>query len=127
MDYVIFSIDKWNDLHTMAKFTRHMDTLRAMDKLKGNVVSLIGGYKGKMEASFIVSRKDFEDHVRPSGYVDNQESFLYVSNSKRCYLRYNDGYIEEIGICKEVSKDVAMSDHEGFTYHPISETYWVVE
>lgn len=135
MKYVIFSVDNVHDLHTLAKFTRYVDTLRAMGYLKGDFKTLVGSYKGVMEYSFLCDRVDFDKHVLLSGYVDNQESFLdlsYTSNGRTApralaKLWYPKGnQTVPIGEFKEATKREAM-DYEGWTYDPVLNKYFIVE
>lgn len=128
MSYVIFSIDNWWDLHTLAKFTRHVDTLRSMGKLQGNVVSLVGCYEDVLETSFLVTERDFEDHVLTSDYVKGQHSFMYVSEQKQMPARIvtQDGEILQRGRLKQVSVINAL-DQSGWTYRPDVNTYYILE
>ena len=77
-EYVIFAIDNDADLHTNAKFLRYMDEREVMGKTKGKMKLCIGSYKGKLERSYIVRWDDFMEHIAESGYVDNQESVLFL-------------------------------------------------
>lgn len=117
MSYVIFSIDNWWDLHTLAKFTRHMDTLKSMGKLQGSVVPLVGCYNDQPEMSFICTEYDFDTGVRGSGYVDKQESFLYVSEEKQmpAWLKDRDGNKLKSGRL-EKSNAVSAMDTGSWTY-----------
>ena len=83
METTVFSIDNANDLHTLSKFLRHIDTQRAMGKLVGAVELAIGAYQGEMEYSFIMLSVDYNKHVKDSGYVDNQECIMLVSSDIR--------------------------------------------
>jgi hypothetical protein len=83
MEKTIFSIDKPYDLYTVSKFNRHLDTLRAMGKLKGEVEMCIGKWEGKLEPSYRVLTVDFEKHVLPSGYLDGQKCFMRISSDLR--------------------------------------------
>jgi len=127
MSYVIFSIDNWTDLHTKAKFFRHMDTLRSMGKLKGKLLSLIGSWEGELEDSFLLDQEDFETHVRRSGFVDNQNAFLIVSEEKSMPVGYDTifGYVRE-GRMKAVTKEKALAQ-DGWTYRPDTNTYYIIE
>ena len=129
MDYVIFSIDNAHDLHTQAKFLRYMDTLRAMDKLKGNMVLVIGCYKGVLEPAFILKEEDFDGFVRHKGFVDNQESVLHVWDKRMfCELEYLSSTQLDESKCRlyEVSEKEAFAS-EGFTYRPDVKTYWIMK
>lgn len=97
---VIFSIDRVSDLHTLSKFTRYLDNLRAMEKLKGDVVQCIGRFNNEYELSWIVCRQDFDEHILGTDWVDNQECFLHLPGSpiEKCWLYYqHDKTKKEIG------------------------------
>lgn len=107
--YTVFSIDNDKDLHTVAKFTRYLDTLRAMSKLHYPPKVCMGMYCYSIEQSYFVDRNDFEAFIRHSGYVDEQETFLMLCPRNprllalEGYLEYNKGKkIEHIGTWKEV-------------------------
>ena len=127
MSYVIFSIYNWTDLHTKAKFFRHMDTLRSMGKLKSKLLSLIGSWEGQLEDSFLLDQEDFESHVRRSGFVNDQNAFLIVSEEKSMPVGYDTifGYVQE-GRMKAVTKEKALVQ-EGWTYRPDTNTYYIIE
>lgn len=127
MKYTIFSIDNVGDLHTLAKFTRHLDTLRSMGKLRGNVIPCIGSYKGVLEQSFLMRSDDYGEHVDNTHYMDNQESILRVSECNKQYAELyflaEEGRVP-IGSLKSVSKAEAMH-HDAWTYRPDLDIYWV--
>lgn len=128
MKYTIFSIDNPNDWHTMAKFMRHVDSLRALSKLKGEVIQCVGMWEGRLEPSFLCRTDDFEDHVRSKGWCDNQEAVLQVSECNKQYAQFlwlETGHTEFAGSLKSVSKDTALKEN-GFTYRPDLDTYWVL-
>lgn len=89
MSYIIFSIDNVNDTHTLAKFLRHIDTQRAMGKMKGKMVHCIGMYDGMLEPSFLLTQEDFQ---YAADYVKGQESVLEVPSSVKqpVSLRFKD-------------------------------------
>jgi hypothetical protein len=126
MEYVIFSIDKWYDLHTLAKFTRHLDTLRSMGKLEGEVKLIIGSYEDKPELSFICMQSDFNNFVKDSGYVDNQDSFLYVGDEKGMPARLIDkeGKMLDGGRLKEVGPLMAFEE-SSWSYRPDLNKFYV--
>jgi len=125
LDYVIFNQD-CDDLHSVAKLIRMMDTQRALDNL-GRVttpVQCIGSYKGCLEVSWLVTREDFDKHIRNSGYVDNQESFLHVPyNVKQpCWLEFQeDGTTERL---KPMRSGKYEPDSDGWTYRPDTQMYY---
>lgn len=126
MHYVIFSVE--NDLHTRAKFLRHIDTQRAMGYLKGNMVMCIGAYKGVLEDSFILCVEDFDKFVRNSGYLDNQESVLHVRGMRmHCEFEYLvSGSKEGSGLLVQVTAQEAFKS-DGWTYRPDMNTYWIIK
>lgn len=129
MNYVIFSIDNAHELHAKAKFLRYVDTLRAMDKLQGNMVLAIGYYKGVLEPSFVMLEQDFDEFVRHRGFVDGQESVLHVWDKRMfCELEYlNSTQLDEHSHrLYEVSAEEALTS-EGFTYRPDLNKYWVMK
>jgi len=128
MNSVIFSIDNPEDLHTKAKFLRFVDTLRALDKLSGNVILAIGCYKGDLEPAFIVKEADFYQHILPSGYLKNQESVLRVGGSRmHCTLEMlGSGEVIDVGHLESVSREEAVKS-EGFTYRSDMKTYWILK
>lgn len=131
MAYIIFSIDEVNDVHTLAKFLRHMDTQKALGKMEGAMRILMGSYKGVMEQSFICTEGDFNNHVSPMGFTTNQESVLrlYETSNGRTAPRsfadliYNSGDMDSLGEFKEVSRELAMT-LDGWTYDPMMDTYY---
>lgn len=121
MSYIIFSIDEVNDVHTLAKFLRHMDTQKALGKVEGAMRILMGSYKGAMEQSFICTEGDFNNHVSPMGFTTNQESV----SAPRSFatLVFPDGDTDSLGEFKEVSRELAMA-LDGWTYDPMMDTYY---
>ena len=117
LETVIFAIDKSDEVHTQAKFLRHVDTLRAMGKLRGVFASCIGCYKGDMERSYMMLMSDFNEHIRRSGYVDKQESFLRIPGDVRqpCVLEYQDGQADVLGPMVSLHASEAHM-FDGWTY-----------
>jgi hypothetical protein len=127
MHHVIFSIDNVSDLHTKAKFLRYVDTLRAMNVLKGNVKLCIGMYKGILEDSFIVRGDDFDKHIRLSGYVDKHESILHIrGKSMLCEFEFLSGGFDRAGRMLQVTANEAMTKTV-WTYRPDLNIYWTLE
>ena len=124
--YVIFTYDKNSDIHMGARFYRHIDTLRAMGKLKGKIIKTFGMYDGVIEDSFIAHREDFYNHILNSGYVNEQESFLMVPEDQRqpVWLEYQrSGVTEMLGRMKS-STEMPMT--LGWTYRPDLKLYFYV-
>lgn len=127
MHYVIFSIDKAYDLHTKAKFLRHIDTQRAMNYLNGNVMLCIWCYEGVLGDSFILRSDDFDKWVRNSGYVDNQKSVLHVrGKDMHCEFEYLQGGCYGAGkLVPSLAQEALKSD--GWVYRPDLNIYWILE
>lgn len=128
MDYVIFAIDNDADLHTNAKFLRHVDQLRAMGKLNSSMKLAIGCYLGKLERSYILRKDDFEAHVLESGYVDDQESFLVLRDGYYgvvyATLEYQSGDKVFLGTMEQVDAEEALAG-EAWTYRPDLNAYFI--
>lgn len=77
---VIFAIDNGHDLHTQAKFLRHLDTARSMGSLTKPVDLAIGCYQGHVERAYIMDTEDYARLVRPLTYTRGQESVLVVDS-----------------------------------------------
>jgi hypothetical protein len=130
-NYVIFSVDNVQDVRTLAQFSHHLDMKRAMQKTKDSVKTCIGSYKGVMEQSFIMSRDDFDLVVRDSQWIKDQESILHIEdgNAGKVYGELEflvDGSRQYLGQVSEVSQDEAMQ-HDGWTYRPDLNKYFIVE
>jgi hypothetical protein len=105
---VIFSIDNVSSLHTMATFTRFLDTKRAMDKLVGSVTLCVGSYKGELEPSFMMNEVDFNKFIRGQYWIDDQQNILNVPGDVRqpCTLEYlASGLVEAMHPMREISFD----------------------
>jgi hypothetical protein len=130
MEYVIFAIDNDADLHTNAKFLRHIDQQRAMQKLSSNMKLAIGCYKGKLERSYVLRKDDFEEFVLESGYVDQQESFLILRDGYYgvvyATLEYQSGDKQFLGAMVQVDPDEAMAG-DAWTYRPDMDAYFVTQ
>ncbi len=121
---VVFAIDKGYDLHTMAKFLRQVDTQRALGKLT-YFKQAIGFFEGKYEHSFIMLEKDFEEFVKPLGYVKNQKCFLYIPPSGECSLKFQDGNEVMVGFL--YYKDFPYASMcDAWTYVIEDDVYWIV-
>jgi hypothetical protein len=129
MSYIIFSIDRWYDLHTLAKFTRHIDTIRAMGNLQGDVIPVIGCYEDKPEISFICTDHDFHKHVVPSGYLAEQKTYLEVTEEKQMPAWIKDflGNTLDKGRLTQKSHALALSESDGWTYRPDIDKFFVME
>lgn len=117
LERVIFAIDNGHDIHQQAKFLRLVDTLRAMNKLKGSVVSCIGMYHGTLERSYMMLSVDYETHIAHTSFVQAQESVLYVPGDTRqpCTLRYSSGSTEALGTMSKIDYGEAV-ERDSWTY-----------
>ncbi len=121
---VVFAIDNGHDLHTMAKFLRHVDTQRALSKLTF-FKQAIGFFEGKYEHSFIMLEKDFEEFVKPLDFVKGQKCFLYIPPKGECSLKYQDNMEVMLGFL--YYKDfLNASMYDSWTYVIEDDIYWVV-
>lgn len=110
---VIFSIDdpsdqRIEDFH--AWLVKH--------ELTSKVKAMIGCYKGQEEPSFIASQDVFRLYVQEHGWVDKQESFLFVTGCNKAYatLFYRaERRSVPLGSMQQVSEEVARS-HDAWTW-----------
>ena len=129
MSFVIFSIDNVSDTHTLAKFLRHIDTQSAMQKMRGKMAHCVGMWEGVLEPSFIMTLQDFNDHVKPHGFVDNQVCVMEClgkDDRQPCDLVYRDGKRENKGRLVNVDAEEAMR-HKGWTYRLDTGLYYVTK
>lgn len=120
---VLFSIDDVSNIHTNAKFMRHVDTLRAMNKLSGSVVMCIGKWDDRLEQSFLCEKKDFDKHFK--GFCANQFGWIVIPGDVKqpCTLWGPKGFKAAM---KPMEKISAATAHalEAYTYNPTTNTYW---
>lgn len=132
MSFIIFTIDFENNPYRMNLFMNYLAERKR--RMQGNVIPMIGCYKGKREHSFICLRDDYFDHIKDTGFMKGQESILHVSsgNKQECCLEY---------ICDELppratARRVAMgsmhevcaeeaAQAEAWTYRPDIDKYWI--
>ncbi|PHS03641.1 MAG: hypothetical protein COA78_17480 [Blastopirellula sp.] len=126
MVYVLFSIDDVADTHTLAKFLRHMDGLSARGMLDTPLQLLHGMWKGRLEQSFILTKRDFYYRVAPN-WVVGQEAVFQVSGEWHMSVTQvdSDGKKEVGRMYQTTAKEALNSD--GFTYCPIRDIYWVLK
>jgi len=127
MDFAIFSIDNWTDLHTQAKFLRHLDTVRAMGNLTGSVIPTIGSYQGHLEPSYVMMAEDFVAHVLETPYVQNQNSFLWVGVEKQMpfWIKDRKGNVLDSG--RLVQSTYQPLDQDSWTYRADYGVYFYKE
>lgn len=86
MPKIIFAIDENGpqSFRTRARFLRHLDTLRAMGKLRDDPRTAIGHWVDPdtqvswLEPSYVLDAEDFHEHVQPHGWVNGQKCVLSV-------------------------------------------------
>lgn len=131
MRYVIFSIDNPYDLLNVSRFLRHFETKRVMDETKGTLKFCIGKWKAQMETSYICAYSDFLSVVLPSGFIDNQEAVVEVTQDvkRRSWARLIYLGTDKVSDFKPL---VSVSAEEagkcdGYTYRPDLDTYFVIK
>ena len=90
---VIFAIDNGGDLNTRARFLRHLDTLRAMGKLKHPEEVAEGVAKAftyGFSLRYRVATHDYLKHVQPHGWVNAQPGVITVGHDWRGQLETPD-------------------------------------
>jgi len=115
-NHIIFSFDNPWQIHLAAKLYRHLDTLRAMNKLTYNPKLGTGYWEGILEPVIMMDYNDFVENILNSGYVKNQACFLQLnprnprSSAVQACLVYNklDTKDELLGEFKEVSYSEAL-------------------
>lgn len=122
---IIFAIDNNNDLHTVAKFMRHIDTCRAMGTLKGNFTQCIGYWEGILEVSYMMNKDDYERLVVTLGYTKDQECVLAVPGDVRqpCSLVSPDlrSFVGNAGKMIEID---GPEGHNAWTFVPVTGKYF---
>jgi hypothetical protein len=119
---VLFSIDK-QDQASLDLFKATIN----YNRIRGGIVSVEGMYHGRSERSFVMSLKDFNEIVRGTDAIHDQESILLVSGSRmESTIEYLDGPVksEYKGRLKEVSKATAL-DNGSYTYRQDLNAYWI--
>lgn len=125
----IFAIDNNNDIHTVAKFMRHLDTARAMGDLQGNITLCVGYWEGILEQSFLMDSVDYARFVLGFGFTKEQECILRVSGDTRqpCTLETFDGkHIASVGVMCEVSAEGAK-ELDAWTFVPATNKYFATK
>ena len=126
MARVIFSIDNYYDLHSLAKFLRYMDTKRASGMLRGKFEILMGSWGGIPEVSFECEAQDFADYVIPFGCNKGQDSILVIFDQIDVFLVSGSRASERIGTWTEVS-ELEAKMAEGYTYKPEEEKWYLIK
>ena len=127
MNYVIFAIDNNEDFHNVAKFMRHIDTQKALGKLKGNIVENVGYWEGIMETSYTLREEDYMEFVVSLGYTQNQDCVLVLTDNPRQPAHLADSmtlaFKESVGIIKQISAEEAKAS-DAWTYNKTSGKYF---
>lgn len=92
----------------------------------GNLVPVIGSYKGESEFAFICSEKDYREVVAERRWTEEQESVMVISRCNKQYaiLEYSNGELEGIGSVKEVSMREAL-EKDAWTYDPETSKWFI--
>lgn len=124
MPFVIFSIDKEDNPIFLSAFKSYIANC---DMDGDNCLPVIGCYKGQIERAFIINAKHFDKYVKPSGFVDNQESFLQVASGNKMeavLLFPATGARVSLGSMHQVDEAEAKAC-EAWTYRPDMGVYWI--
>lgn len=133
MEKVIFSIDFENNPHRMNIFKNYI--AENHHRMNGNVVDMIGCYKGKREHCFICRLDDFDQLIRGSAFIAGQESILLVASGNKMevgleYLKppvgFDDWKVVDLGCMHEVCREEAMQA-ENWSYRPDLDVYWIAK
>lgn len=130
LEHVIFSVDNINNLYKYQQAIHQLDVIRNM-KMSGAVHMLMGSYMGKLEPSFMVTKMDWDNHVKSgmSQFMQDQECVLHVPGDQRqpCVLRSLDGrFIESVGKMVPLSAYEALM-YDGWTYNLATNQYYTCE
>ena len=131
MSYVIFSIDNEDDPSSIYTFAARIGRVRNRAKTS-NLIPCVGSYKGQKENAFMWSLKDFNDHIRGTIFVAQQESILHVASGNKMeaeleYLQPDAVTTHEfIGCMHQVCKEEALVS-DAYTYRPDLNMYWVAK
>lgn len=123
---VCFAIDNNHDLHTVARFMRHMSSLTAMNKLNGSVIQCIGYWQNELEASYVMDRSDYNEWVEGSGYVADQVCVMLIPGDTRqpCALLYPNGEQISINPLREVANTDGLNS---WTYVIETKKYYTAQ
>lgn len=126
--YTLFTIDFENNPFRMNIFNNFIAEKRS--EMQGNVVPLIGCYKGQRENSFICRTDDFNDFIRDTAFMAGQESVIHVAsgNKMESRLEYLDGTTpgENLGCMHSVCREEALAS-EAWTHNPLTGDYWIAK
>lgn len=121
-EFVIFSIDKWDDPSVSYKFEK---VLSYDDMLYGvSTKKLIGSYKGVLETSYITPIKHFK-RLKLYGFFDNQECFLKIIIQGNRMLAYDLDTGNKLGEMVQLPAAKAIQ-FDGWSYRPDLQAYYVI-
>jgi len=129
MSYVIFSIDNEDNPFAMHLFMDYIDMVRSRAKTS-NLIPCVGSYRGQKENALMWSLKDFNEHIRGTIFVAQQESILHVASGNKMEAELE--YLQKptfnffIGCMHQVCKEEALAS-EAYTYRPDLNMYWVAK
>jgi len=128
LNKIIFAIDNDTDVHTVAKFLRHIDTARAMETMKGAFIPCIGCYDGELESSYMMDERDYRRIVEPLSFTADQDCIMHVPADTRqwCTLEYATGGTESIGAMRQITALEAMG-LRAWTYVLETGMYWTTD
>lgn len=128
---IIFAIDNGADLKVRARFERHLDELRAMNKLQHSVRLCVGSWENKLESSYEMSAADFAHHVNDTDHVRNQDAFLFIGSDGACVLLHQSGgeLVRDVNLRHFVPASAAEAHAavDGFTYYLDSHEYFIAQ
>lgn len=123
----IFAIDNGADPHTRMRFERHMDELRAMGKLNGGAIRLcVGCWNGELESSYALDSDDFDNHVRGTHYIANQQALLHTDAHESRLQWLQTGVVTEHQPMRRVTAAEALQ-RRAWTCTLDTGEYWVMD
>ncbi len=128
LNKVIFAIDNDTDVHTVAKFLRHIDTARAMDNMKGSFIPCVGCYDGMLESSYMMDERDYRRLVATTDFTKDQDCIMLVPADTRqpCTLESGVNNSSTIGPMRKVDALEALG-LVAWTYVIETGTYWTTD
>lgn len=132
LNKIIFAIDNDTDTHVIAKFMRHIDTMRALGKFRGSFIHCISCNYGMLESSYMMDERDYCDFVEPMGFTDNQDCIMHVPGDTRqpCTMEWNTfGELDWLDNTKTIGAMRSITAEEArrrmsWTYVIETNTYW---
>lgn len=123
--YAIFSIDGVDNPFNLNIFNNYI----AQPCCASRVGIRVGCYKGKKELSYVCSKHVFEEYIRDTIYIAEQESILWVAsgNKQEAHLEYlADGRIEPLGCMHSVCREEA-EQADAYTMDPKTGNFWIAK